>query len=428
MRVVYLRSLGVGVLGCFLAVSPAAWATTWYVPSAQCPTIQSGIDQASEGDTVLVAAGTYMEYLVMEGPEDEIVLMSESGREVTAIEGGLGDRPLYCHNVGSGAMISGFTIRYGHALGAGELTEVGGGIFCHDASPRIVGNTIIDNMADRGGGVGIQGPVSEPFIQGNTIVSNQALADGGGVFSFNASPTITENQILENQAGFVEPSVGAGAGVACSGGSPMVRDNLIAENHAAEGPGGVYCSDACEGEISDNVIRDNVADGYYGGGLRCRTTGGAVVLVERNLIVGNTALLGGGILVDHGCATIVSSSLVANGYGGIHVTADIVTVKNCIVAGTPTGGGVVRVGGTLDLMCNDVWNNSPADYVGCSPGPGDFSEDPLFCGPGYGDYTLDCNSPCIDGYGCGLVGAYGQGCGPTRAQAMTWSSLKARYR
>ena len=69
------------VLG--LAALPSRAATV-RVPSDQ-PTIQAGVDVATEGDTVLVAEGTYYERgITIQGRG--IVLISESGPAVTTID------------------------------------------------------------------------------------------------------------------------------------------------------------------------------------------------------------------------------------------------------------------------------------------------------------------------------------------------------
>jgi hypothetical protein len=70
-------------------------------------------------------------------------------------------------------------------------------------------------------------------------------------------------------------------------------------------------------------------------------------------------------------------------------------------------------------------------FYGCdTTGGHNFSADPLFCDEVGGDYRLGQDSPCADGSttGCGLVGAYGVACGPTRVERTTWGRLKVIYR
>ena len=96
-------------------------ATTIHVP-ADHPTIQDGILNASEGDTVLVADGTY----IGDGNRDiqfygrNLVLMSENGPEVTIIDCQADvnnqHRGIQLNNKeDSTSKIIGFTIRNGFA-------------------------------------------------------------------------------------------------------------------------------------------------------------------------------------------------------------------------------------------------------------------------------------------------------------------------
>jgi hypothetical protein len=74
----------------------------------------------------------------------------------------------------------------------------------------------------------------------------------------------------------------------------------------------------------------------------------------------------------------------------------------------------------VTLQCCDVFGNAGGDWVGCVAGQdsinGNFSVDPLFCDLPSNDFTLKDNSPCLPGNhpydeDCGLIGAWGQGCG-----------------
>jgi hypothetical protein len=88
-------------------------------------------------------------------------------------------------------------------------------------------------------------------------------------------------------------------------------------------------------------------------------------------------------------------------------------------------------------LCTNVFGNEFGDWVDCLAGfdgvNGNFSADPFFCDPDNGDFTLSAQSPCLpgnhpDGVDCGLIGAFGQGCGPVSVEQETWAVIKARYR
>ena len=84
------------------------------------------------------------------------------------------------------------------------------------------------------------------------------------------------------------------------------------------------------------------------------------------------------------------------------------------------------------ITCCDFLNyhNFGGDCGDTSSAGGNFFEDPLFCNPDNEDFTLDCFSPCVHGYGCGLVGALDVGCGPSsvREEHNTWGGIKEMYR
>lgn len=113
-----------------------------YVPT-EYPTIQAGINSAVDGDTVLVADGTYIgtgnKNLTFGGKA--IAVRSENGPESCIID---------CQNSGRGvyfnsdedtcSVFSGFTITHGYYW-------AGAGIYCVYSSPTISDCYLVENTA-----------------------------------------------------------------------------------------------------------------------------------------------------------------------------------------------------------------------------------------------------------------------------------------
>lgn len=77
--------------------------------------------------------------------------------------------------------------------------------------------------------------------------------------------------------------------------------------------------------------------------------------------------------------------------------ATIIFTDNIIVNSTGCDGLVCGYGNpTFAFHFNDVWNNTPANYYACSPGPDDISLNPQFAGGSPYSYRLTAGSPCID--------------------------------
>jgi len=383
----------------FTSGLPAA-ATTIHVPADE-PTIQAGIDAAGAGDIVLVASGTYYEHdIVM---KSGVTLMSESGRATTTIDAQELGRVFYCENIGSSTTIQGFTITGGHANGSGEDLS-GGGMYCYAASPSISGCDFRGNSAmNRGGGINcIQ--FSSPVLTDVRFVGNSASFEGGGVSArSNSCPVFSACDFIDNVAPY--------------GAAVFFLSNFL-----------------CTASFTDVRFSGNLATTY--GGAICSSS--ATLTITGCLFSSNTAHSGGAIFCARSSPHIEHSSFVGN--SGVNGSAlhcrfveSIVEIEHTIIAFSPQGTAIDCLEDcSPTLVCCDVCGNAGGDWVGCIAGQegvnGNFSEDPLFCTDCY--YLQDC-SPCVDGYGCGQVGAYGAQCpcggGPSPVEETTWGRVKIRF-
>jgi hypothetical protein len=162
-------------------------------PSLPFKTIQAGIDAAYDGDTVLVADGTYtgIGNKNLDFGGKAITVKSENGAAVTIIDCKKDGRG-FCFHSGETelSVVDGFTITNGYV----GSDEGGGGIECsNSSSPTIRNNTITGNSSGFGGGIACNS--SYPTISNNTITGNSAANDGGGIECYQSSPTIINNTI-----------------------------------------------------------------------------------------------------------------------------------------------------------------------------------------------------------------------------------------
>lgn len=229
-----------------LSVTVFCYGAIVYVPGDK-PTIQAGINAASDGDTVLVADGIY----TGDGNRDidfdskAIIVKSENGPESTIIDcQGTSGEPHRGFSFRSGestsSMVDGFTIKNGYAplepLFGGERS-VGGGIYCYQSSPTIKNNMIYNNRtrevgaAENGGGIYVH--ECSPIIENNIIESNQAIL-GGGIYFYQSSPSIKNNLIVSNSAWE------NGGGIYCNDSSTSVINNTIVNNSAVGNGSGIY--------------------------------------------------------------------------------------------------------------------------------------------------------------------------------------------
>lgn len=283
-----LKRLSWAAIGFALGTCLANAQQTIKVPADQ-PTIQAGINAAVNGDTVLVAPGTYIENINFMGKA--ITVTSSGGPGNTIINGNQGDSVVsFISGETLSSVINGFTIENAGAsmypntnpdaffmgINIGESSPTvtnnvitknyGYGIEIYAGGGLISGNTIsytstqynplLDFGCDYDDGDGIY-TIHAPFnpsltttISNNVIEYNVGHCLGGGIGIYATSATITNNVIRYNQ------SLGAGGGIWDTSGSPIIQ-NLIYGNIAGTGGGGIYLGDAADLFIINNTIVGN---------------------------------------------------------------------------------------------------------------------------------------------------------------------------
>jgi parallel beta-helix repeat protein len=349
------------------------------VPADQ-PTIQAAISVASNGDTVQVAAGTYVENLNFLGKAIQVV--SEQGPEATIIDGNqLGPVVTFSSGENSQSILSGFTLRNGMASG---LTSEGGGIRIVGSSPTVTGNIIANNSAGNGGG-GIAINSGSPLIQGNVIRNNGQVSNvsggvgGGGIVVLGAASARILNNTISNNSWYSA----SGGGISLfAAGTPTIQNNIVSFNSAYSQGGGFYIVNQSDAAIVQNLIVGNSA--ATGGAVYWLVPSGARgPFLINNTIDANTAPQGSGIFAD-----------------GFDAQAQII---NNIVA--PAANQTAIVCGSFDSSVpvfrnNDVLSTPGAAYGGiCSNQTGlngNISADPRFVNAAGGDYHLQTGSPAID--------------------------------
>ena len=313
--------------------------------------IQEGIEEAVNGDTILVAPGTYHENIDFLGKR--IVLASRFivKGDTTIISKTIldGSKPenkdsasvvRFVSGEDSSSVIVGFTIQNGSGTLILEPKGLGGGgILCHGSSPKIVQNVIRNNTAYAYGG-GIYCQEGSPQIVQNQIMSNKTSYFGGGIFCNKASPKIVKNVLQFNSAQY-----GRGGGIHCYSDTALIERNLILNN-------------SCYVE---------------GGGVCCESS--SVALIVNNTLVMNKAAGGSGIACIKSSSPVIVNNVIAFS-GGPSLWCDKTS--------------------KAQVTHNDFWKNPGENYGNCAPGDDNLFVDPLFVNMMGGDYHLKEGSPLID--------------------------------
>jgi len=370
---------------------------------AQYTHIQDAVDDAAEGDTILVHPYTYNENITIK--HRELTVRSVGGPALTEIDGnGSGRAVTIIKKKGQGGgrrggngvdlvTIDGFTILNGTA-------QAGGGIFIgNNTTSSIRNNVITGNFAfNWGGGIYVDHTTNAELI--DNVIEDNIAEDGAGIACYQSAPPINGNLISGNM------SLNRGGGLLCYEiyAEPQIVNNNF-ENNIADYGGAIGIFDRCSPSVEGNKITNNFAM-FHGGGMYIYNQSRPFIV--NNILTSNFAgNLGGGIVLNNHCDVDMyfntffknESQLI----GGSIVVLENSSPKigNNIIAGSRIGGAIYTDDhySNPELFNNDFWNNYPANYMGSTiPGKDDYYEDPLFEYP-WGDdpdVHLSGGSPCIN--------------------------------
>jgi len=350
-------------LGFLLALPTLSWATILHVPGDYTQ-INQATAAASPGDSIAVGPGTYAEGVPIVITV-QLTLYSTDGADATILDGEDTHRILWFFTA-KGALVRGFTFVNGVGV---DVTPAGGAVLVSRGAEATIEDCVLRQCtAESGGAIYVS---DSDFGLGTTLIAR------GCVFDQNTS-TLTGGAayvVLGAEATFLECTFrGNGtqsyAGAVQAHQATMNFDHcLFKGNSSSNGPGALYYGTAASGYVRSCTFFSNQSGSFSG--------------------------------------TILSGS-------GTHITQNV-------IAGELVGFGVY--GSAATRSCNVFWNNAAGAVGSGSLMPTEVVADPLFCDPSAGDFRVSVGSPCLPGGvgSCGLIGAFGQGCGiQTVITAQIW--------
>lgn len=254
------------------------------VPS-EYSTIQSAMNAAESGDTVLVDEGTYYENIKFYGKSilvaSKFIIDHDPSHILNTIINGshyTDSDSASCvifSGEDAGAVLQGFTLTEGkgtlYVLSNlnttssydGRFTVEGGGVFFNKSKGTIKNNLIINNEA--------------------AAYSDYHFNGGGGVSSFCGNPKIYNNVIIHNRAISANGTFGYASGIVFNESKGTIRNNIIYHNTATN-ISAVFFDINRPAVFENNTVVGNILLGSRGSGGIVSEMGS---IIRNNIVWGN---------------------------------------------------------------------------------------------------------------------------------------------
>ncbi len=381
----------------FMVADDAGTGKTYYVDpngTGDYPTIQAAIDDSNNGDTVIVADGTY----TGDGNRDidfsgkSITVRSENGPNDCIIDCNATEsdrhRGFYFHSgEDANSVLDGFTIKNGYIVTCGR--EGGAGICIQESSPTIINCVVTNNHTE-------------------LTLGCLGVCHGGGIYIGYRSNSLIISCIFANNT----VRGGIGAGIYCGRGTnATIKNCIISNNGAVEycGGGGVYCMSANGSTVLNCTFTGNLSD--WGGAIWCH---GVDAMIIKNCVFSENSALdpfqgGGAVNLSYSNASIINCTFNRNSTSAkgrtILCEHSNVNLDNSIIWADSTVDGneiVLEWSSILDVNYCNIKGGQSAIYNNLDRpstinwGPGNIDIDPCFADPDVNDYHLLLDSPCIN--------------------------------
>lgn len=241
-------------------------------------------------------------------------------------------------------------------------------------------NADVDTPEKNGGGV--YNYEGSPTLTNLIITGNISEYRGGGVYNYNSSPVLTNVTIKGNHTIIGSSTDHHGGGIANISGSSIILINSKVTKNRAQAGGGIY-NDESSPTIINTLIDNNTAVSSGGGGIYS-FYGISTKLINVTVSGNHSGYQGGGIFNAYNTLNLGNTIVWGN-------TADDNDES------TTDGNEITTHFGAVNLQ-HSLYGNNPEDIIGESfffPTL-TLNDDPQFMDALNGNYTLKAFSPALD--------------------------------